>query len=38
MNNTAPPVTPERILNFAWAFAPPLVIEAAVRHRVLTPW
>ena len=34
MSNTAPPVTPERILKFAWAFAPPLVIEAAVRHRV----
>jgi precorrin-6B methylase 2 len=34
MSSTAPPVTPERILKFAWAFAPPLVIEAAVRHRV----
>ncbi|CAH2599942.1 Methyltransferase domain-containing protein [Rhodovastum atsumiense] len=27
-------VTPERILQFTWGFAPPLVIEAAVRHRV----
>jgi len=34
MRNTAPPMTPERILEFAWAFAPPLVIEAAVRHQV----
>jgi SAM-dependent methyltransferase len=34
MNNTALPVNPERIMQFAWAFAPPLVIEAAVRHRV----
>ena len=34
MTHTAPSVTPERILQFSWAFAPPLVIEAAVRHRV----
>ncbi len=34
MNEAAPSVTPERILQLAWAFAPPLVIEAAVRHRV----
>jgi len=34
MSHTAPPMTPERILSLAWAFAPPLVIEAAVRHRV----
>jgi SAM-dependent methyltransferase len=26
--------TPDRILQFVWAFAPPLVIEAAVRHRM----
>jgi hypothetical protein len=32
MSNAAP--TPERILRIAWSFAPPLVIEAAVRHRV----
>lgn len=30
----ASPVTPERILQFLWAFAPPLVIEAAVQNRV----
>jgi SAM-dependent methyltransferase len=34
MSDAAPSVTPERILQLAWAFAPPLVIEAAVRHRV----
>ena len=34
MGNAAPSVTPERILRFVWAFAPPLVIDAAVRHRV----
>ena len=34
MSNAAPSVTPERILQFVWAFAPPLVIDAAVRHRV----
>jgi precorrin-6B methylase 2 len=34
MSQATPSVTPERILQFAWAFAPPLVIEAAVRHRV----
>lgn len=27
-------VTPERILQFAWGYAPPLVLEAAIRHRV----
>nr|WP_294503463.1 methyltransferase [uncultured Rhodopila sp.] len=32
MSSAAP--TPERILQIAWSFAPPLVIEAAVRHRV----
>jgi SAM-dependent methyltransferase len=34
MNNAAPSATPERIMQLAWAFALPLVIEAAVRHRV----
>jgi len=34
MSGTAPTATPERIMQFAWAFALPLVIEAAVRHRV----
>jgi SAM-dependent methyltransferase len=27
-------VTPERIMQFAWGYVPPLVIEAAIRHRV----
>ena len=34
MSDAAPSVTPERIMQLVWAFAPPLVIEAAVRHRV----
>lgn len=28
------PVTPERIMQFAWGFAPPLMLEAAIKHRV----
>jgi 3-hydroxy-5-methyl-1-naphthoate 3-O-methyltransferase len=33
---TATPVqaTPERILQMAWGYVPPLVLEAAIRHRV----
>lgn len=31
---TATPVTPERIAQFAWGYAPPLILEAAIRHRV----
>src|SRR5215470_13150205 len=27
-------LTPERIMQFAWGYAPTLVIEAAVRHGV----
>lgn len=27
-------VTPERIFQLAWGYAPPLVVEAAIRHRV----
>lgn len=34
MTDRKPDVTPERLLQLSWAFAPPLVIEAAVRHRV----
>ena len=34
MDDTASSATPERIMQLAWAFAPPLVIEAAMRHRV----
>jgi SAM-dependent methyltransferase len=33
MNKTEP-VTPERIMQMAWGYAPTLAIEAAVRHRV----
>lgn len=28
------PVTPERIMQFAWGYIPPLVLEAAIRHRI----
>lgn len=28
------PVTPERIMQLAWGYAPPLVLEAAIRHHV----
>jgi hypothetical protein len=28
------PVTPERILQFSWGYAPTLILEAALRHRV----
>jgi ubiquinone/menaquinone biosynthesis C-methylase UbiE len=28
------PVTPERIMQFAWGYVPPLLLEAAIRHRV----
>ena len=28
------PVTPERIYQFAFAYAPPLALEAAIRHHV----
>jgi ubiquinone/menaquinone biosynthesis C-methylase UbiE len=31
MNNN---LTPERILNFAWGYAPTLIIQAALKHRV----
>lgn len=29
-----PDLTPERILQFAWGYAPPLILEAAIRHHV----
>jgi ubiquinone/menaquinone biosynthesis C-methylase UbiE len=29
-----PSVTPERILQMAWGYAPPLILEAALHHRV----
>jgi SAM-dependent methyltransferase len=28
------PVTPERIMQFAWGYVPPLLLEAAIRHRI----
>jgi 2-polyprenyl-3-methyl-5-hydroxy-6-metoxy-1,4-benzoquinol methylase len=31
---TAPSLTPDRIYQMLWAYVPPLVLEAAVRHRV----
>jgi ubiquinone/menaquinone biosynthesis C-methylase UbiE len=34
MSATSTPVTPERIMQFAWGYAPTLAIEAAIRHRV----
>jgi 3-hydroxy-5-methyl-1-naphthoate 3-O-methyltransferase len=34
VDSAATPVTPERILRFSWAFVAPLVLEAAIRHRV----
>ena len=27
-------ITPERLMHFTFGFAPPLLIEAAIRHRV----
>ena len=27
-------VTPERIMQFTWGYAPPLVLEAAIKHRL----
>jgi len=31
---TPKPPTPEKILRYAWGYAPPLILEAAVRNRV----
>src|SRR5271170_5325789 len=31
---TPAPVTPERIMQFAWGYVPTLILEAAIRHRV----
>ena len=33
-NSSMPAVTPERIMQFAWGYVPPLVLEAAIKHRV----
>lgn len=32
--SSTPQVTPERIMQFAWGYVPPLILEAAIRHRV----
>ena len=32
------PVTPERIMQFAWGYVPPLILEAAIRHRIFDLW
>ncbi|MDB5173694.1 MAG: O-methyltransferase family 2 [Phycisphaerales bacterium] len=32
--NSAAPVTPQRLMQMAWGFAIPLVLESAVKHRV----
>jgi ubiquinone/menaquinone biosynthesis C-methylase UbiE len=34
MSDTPRPVTPERIMQMAWGYAPPLILEAAIQHRV----
>jgi ubiquinone/menaquinone biosynthesis C-methylase UbiE len=34
MSTTSASVTPERLMQFVWGYAPTLAIEAAVRHRV----
>lgn len=31
---SAPQVTPDRIMQLAWGYAPPLIVEAAVRHGI----
>ena len=32
--SSQPQVTPERIGQLVWGYAPPLILEAAIRHRV----
>src|SRR6185369_16840627 len=32
--NTNESLTPKRITEFAWGYAPPLMIEAAIRHGI----
>lgn len=34
MQTTHPPVTPERLMQFAFGYAPTLILEAAIHHRV----
>ena len=33
-NLDTPAVTPERIMQLAWGYVPPLILEAAIKHRV----
>jgi Dimerisation domain len=33
--DSAAPITPERLMQLTFGFAPPLIIEAAIRHRVV---
>ena len=32
--SSQPQVTPERIAQLVWGYAPPFILEAAIRHRV----
>jgi hypothetical protein len=34
LSTSSAAVTPERIMKFSWSYVPPLVLEAAIRHRV----
>ena len=34
MSSAQPSVTPDRIMQLTWGYAPPLILEAAIRHRV----
>ncbi len=34
MSSAQSPVTPDRIMQLTWGYAPPLILEAAIRHRV----
>jgi hypothetical protein len=34
MKNTHSKLTPERIMQLSWGYAPPLIIETAVKHRL----
>ncbi len=33
-SSVTPAVTPERIMQFAWGYIPPLALEAGIRHRI----
>lgn len=34
MSLSSAAVTPERIMQFAWGYVPPLILEAAIHHRI----